>query len=115
MPYRRCTCVSGKKTAAGVYRRNHGEGVQEVIIATNGFDCARPQIRCAPGEFTLELLTCILRKSETRREGAVESAEVEEVPVGSGFVGQPTRPRHPCHYFCIARSSAQNVLGARLG
>jgi hypothetical protein len=93
-----------------VYRGNQGEVVQEVIIATNGFDCARLQIPCAPGEFTPELLTGILRKSGTLREGAVESVEVEEAPVGSGFVSQPAPPRHLCRYFRIARHPPRTFL-----
>ena len=55
-------------------------------MANRGQDFTGFQIPCAPGEFTPECLTAILRRSGVIQQSKVESVQVQEHPVG--FVGQ---------------------------
>jgi hypothetical protein len=55
-------------------------------MANSGQDFTGLQIPCAPGEFTPECLTAILRRSGVIQQSKVESVQVQEQSIG--FVGQ---------------------------
>ena len=89
-------------------------------MANGGQDFTGLQIPCAPGEFTPECLTAILRRSGVIQQSKVESVEVQEQSVG--FVAQAAHlkltydreePGAPSEIFAKL-SSASVELRARL-
>ena len=85
-------------------------------MANTGQDLTGLKIPCAPGQFTAECLTAILRRSGVIQQSKVESVQVQEQCVG--FVGQAahlnlTYDRHepgaPTNMFAKLSSASAEV------